>query len=87
MNVTAVNWQMLVEGEFQSVQGKPRHVTENSIVGDSITGLLRVTDVIMDDDSNQYRCSAGTAISAIATLTVLGKTIIKGGHKFMKPHK
>ena len=83
VNITAIDWQMLVEGEFQSVQGIPRHVTDNSITGDTITGILRITDVVMDDDGNQYRCSPTNAtVSDIATLTVLGKSNIKGGCKF-----
>ena len=77
MNITAVNWQILVEGEFHSVQGIPRHVTDNPIAGDVIIATLRITDVIMDDNGNQYRCSPTNAIvSDIATLTVLGKSIV-----------
>ena len=77
MNITAVNWQILVEGEFQSVQGLPRHMTNNPIAEDVIVATLTITDVIMDDNGNQYRCSPTNAIvSDIATLTVLGKSIV-----------
>ena len=77
MNITAVNWQILVEGEFQSVQGIPRHMTNNPIAGDIIVATLTINDVIMDDNGNQYRCSPTNAIvSDIATLTVLGKSIV-----------
>ena len=75
VNITAVQWQILVEGDFQSVQGMPRHMTENAMAADVITGTLEVTDVIMNDNGNRYRCSpTQTTMSGIATLTVLGKT-------------
>ena len=77
VSITAADWQILVEGEFQSVQGMPRHVTDSSITGDVIFGILRVTDVVRDDNGNQYRCSPTNAtVSDIATLTVLGKSIV-----------
>ena len=75
VNITALQWQILIEGDFQSVQGMPRHVTENAMAGDTTTGVLKVIDVIMNDNGNQYRCSpTETTVSGIATLTVLGKT-------------
>ena len=84
VNITAIDWQILVEGEYQSVQGMPRHVTHSAISGDTIFGTLRVTGVIMDDDGNQYRCSPtdATVVSDIAILTVLGKDVIKGACGF-----
>ena len=78
VNITAIHWQILVRGEFISVQGMPpRHMTGNAIIGDIITGLLTLIGVIMNDNGNQYRCSpTETTMSGTATLTVLGKSII-----------
>ena len=75
VSITAIDWQILVGEEFQLVQEMPRHVIESSITADIITGVLTVTDVMMNDNSNQYRCSpTETTMSDIVTLTVLGKT-------------
>ena len=75
VNITAIDWQILVGGGFQLVQNLPRHETNSGIVENIITGLLIVTDVIMNDNGNQYRClPTETTISDTATLIVLGKT-------------
>ena len=76
VNITAVHWQMLVEREFQLLQEMPRHVIESSTTVDIITGVLTVTDVMMNDNGNQYQCSpTETTMSGTATLTVLSKSI------------
>ena len=79
VNITTVNWSVSDGGDFQSVQGRSQYVTESIILvlGDEITGALRVTDVSENDNGNQYRCEiTPTNISNVATLTVIGKIII-----------
>ena len=79
MNITTIDWSVSVGGEFQSLQGISRYVTESSILSitDDISGRLRVTDVSENDNGNQYRCEITPIyISNVATLTVAGKIII-----------
>ena len=71
--ITTVSWQILTGGEFISVSGRPRHMSNSALNGNTITDTLIVTDVSVNDNSAQYRCEpTDTVISNIATLTVIG---------------
>ena len=75
--ITSAHWQILSGGDFISVVGRPRHMSNASLIGNILTDILTVTDVSVSDNGTQYRCQpTSTVNSTIATLTVLGEIMV-----------
>ena len=76
VNVNSIGWYISVGGgEFESVEGRPRHIIDSVIAGNIIiTGTLVVIDVSVNDDGTRYRCQPNNSnlISNVVTLSVLG---------------
>ena len=73
-SITNANWHILVGGAFISISGRPRHMDDHSVTGNTVTDTLTVTDVSVNDNGVLYRCEPfGNVLSNIATLTVLGE--------------
>ena len=75
IDITNADWRILVGGAFLSVDGRARHMDDPIVLtNDTITDILTVFNVSVNDNGAQYRCEPfGDVISDVATLTVLGE--------------
>ena len=74
LSVTSAGWQIhLGGGVYAYVIGRNRHMTNATIMGDTLTDTLTVTDVSVNDNGAQYRCEPlSNVISDVVTITLLG---------------
>jgi len=56
--IAGINWFLLDDGVFVPMNGIPDHTDDIlSVIGNMVTGRLRVTNVTMNDNGAEYQCS------------------------------
>ena len=79
--IFTAGWRILESGAYVSLpdNGKPHHMINRSldVNEDTVTDILVITDVSVDDNGALYRCQPfNDEISMPVTITVLGEVAI-----------
>ena len=76
LSITNAEWHLLTSRGYRSVIGRSRHMVDPVTNNDTITDILTVTDVSMNDNGVLYRCEPDNNVtSRSVTVTVLGEII------------